>query len=131
MPFEHQHAAVRLLREEGGGAEAAGADDDGVERDVEEQANTRWSLDDHATRFRKPRSQPTKGEATVAATSGAKARTADALGPQDRQRSHALTDAGGNVLITSWQEAPLAAHASAETAAMSALMYPKANANPC
>jgi hypothetical protein len=82
VPFEHQHAAVRLLREERGGAEAAdaGADDDGVERDVEEQANTRWSLDDYATRFRKPRSQPTKGEATVAATSGAKARTADALG---------------------------------------------------
>ena len=33
VPFEHQHAAVRLLREERGGAEAAdaGADDGGVD----------------------------------------------------------------------------------------------------
>ena len=78
VPFEHQYAALRLLREERRRAESAdaGADDDVVERDVEEQANTRWSLDYYATRFRKSRSQPAKGESTFAATRVAKARTA-------------------------------------------------------
>ena len=49
----------------------------GAERDLEEQAKTRWAFDYYATKHRKHQSKAATGEAKVAATSVAKAATAE------------------------------------------------------